>query len=453
MDKRFTVVNRIVFILIFSLFEWNSFAAKNRIIYDRPNSEMESFFVEAGAKYIIRYNHTFDSRISVPEGCEIYFEGGSLRGPIFFYNTLLTGNVNLKGSYLEGAILNSVFYADWMCSKDGSTDDAAVINNLISICNHICFPAGIYELKSTVPSEGQNENLRQYFNFHIGINRSNICLEGEPGCVFETKLPYGIVGIYSAPYSIEERIGNIFIRGIEFRTINDGASFYEVSHSIKTMGVNGLEISNCFFNDFWGDAICLSHMGDNIQSGEIVRNSNIRIVGNTIIGGGHYNTRNGISVIGGENVLIRDNLIVSTSRDDMPGAIDVEAPNSVFVVKNIHIVNNTISDCHGTAGGICIHTNKFGGQAYDIIISKNYIENSRSGLAFVVQKDNCSGSFIITENIVENDTYPYQFVGQASTNNWIMVNNIFKSNGPALGGSIKFNNSIFKNNIVGNRSL
>lgn len=61
-------------------------------------------------------------------------------------------------------------------------------------------------------------------------------------------------------------------------------------HTIKLIGVNGMIIKDCRFDDFWGDAICLSHYGDNPKTGERSRNQNIKLLSNSIIGSAYHIT-------------------------------------------------------------------------------------------------------------------------------------------------------------------
>ena len=201
------------------------------------------------------------------------------------------------------------------------------------------------------------------------------------------------------------------------------------------------------FDDFYGDAICLHSYGDMPSTGERTRNSNVVIKNNHIKGGLHHSTRNGVSVVNGVNVRIENNIIEETSRYDMPGAIDVEANSHAFSIDNITIKGNTIRNCGGTAGGICINSKGLGAPASNIKIINNHISNCSYGLAFVVQTEGVTKNYIITGNVVEEDTKPLIFVGDGKSSNWTFKNNIFKRiTTIKIPGNIKVDGLRLKNN-------
>lgn len=419
-----------------------------RVEHDTADADMRILFMAGKAKYVISYNHTFSDTISIPYGSIIMFDGGSLKGPIIFNQTSLKGKVRLKGSSISGHITNKIFNASWLCAMDGITDDAPRINEMIDVCGNVFFPKGSYRLISAFNPEGKlPKELHSSVNGHIAINKSNVTLEGETGTTFVTDEPLITLSVFSQPNDIVHSISNVKIQNITFEVHNDGKNFHEFMHTIKMMGVNGITISNCMINDFWGDGICLSHYGDNPQTGERTRNQNVQILNNTIIGGNHHNNRNGISVINGKNVLIKGNIIKNTSRKDMPGAIDVEANNTAYTVENIRIENNIIEGCRGTAGGICINANGHGGPAHRILIKNNTIRRCTSGLAFVVKADGTTGEYKVIDNYVDKETLPYQFVGEGSSRNWIFSGNNFdRFIRMEIPGTIKVDNLVVKNN-------
>ena len=391
--------------------------------------------------YTIRHKYAFTDTLRIPDNCTLLFKGGSLSGPIHFSNTRLAGTVNLIGSIAKGTIQNGSINAAWFCYRDGKTDDAPIIQSLVDIADTVFFPKGRYYLEK--PHEVKfplSPELKGRVNYPIGITHSNLSLIGEDGATFIVSTVNGIICIYNKPFE-NNVCGNILINNLVFETKNDGGRFHEFWHSIKVVGVNGLTISNCKFDDFWGDAICLSHYCDDAKTGERTRNKNVKIINNTIVGGKHHNTRNGVSIISGEDVLISGNYIGRTSKSDMPGAIDIEADNDVYTVRNIIIDNNVIENCRGTAGGICVHTNKKGGPAHNVTISNNHIKNCTYGLAFVVDGINQCSNISVSNNTVESDTEPYIFVGEGTTNNWYFQGNNFKKRtSRKIGGKIHFTN-------------
>lgn len=420
-----------------------SVANGDNTIYDTEGNNIVDIFRSGTATYVIRNPHQFTDTLFVPHNSKILFEGGSLSGPIVFDKTELRGKVNLKGSSVRGTIRNETFDASWLCAMDGATDDAKSINEMIEVCGHVFFPRGTYRLKSKYNQIGKK--YQKAIKSHIGIRRSNVVLEGEKGALFLTTDSLGTICLFSKPNQIDKSIRNIEIRNITFTVKNDGKHFHELLHTIKTIGVNGLTIENCIFNDFWGDAICLSHYGDNPKTGERTRNQNVKILNNTILGGDDHNNRNGISVINGKNVLIKGNVIKNTSRKDMPGGIDVEPNNKAYTIENIKIVDNYIEDVFGHA--IKIHTKKEA-SAHHIDIQSNRIRNcGKSGIAVVILTDNTTDSIIIKDNYVDANTRPYLFKGKGRSKDWIISGNIFER--PVLQsipGDIQVKNLLVENN-------
>ena len=422
-----------------------------RIIYDAPDKPIQSLFSAKNAKYVINYDHQFEQTIIIPNDCEIFFDGGSLRGDIKFCNTILNGKIKLQGSKLKGSIKNKVLYSEGFCYADGIHDDADNINQMLNVCGKLHFKKGNYLMVSKHLAPKVDNVLDDWqIDTHIGIAKSNVELVGdEAGVTFITHQPCGIVYIYSPPYKFERTVRNIRIENIKFSSVNNGKDFWQLKHTIKTVGVNGLMISNCQFDDFWGDAICLHSYGDTPSTGERTRNSNVVIKNNYIRGGKHHNNRNGISVVNGVNIRIENNIIEHTSRSDMPGAIDVEANSHVFSIDNIVIKSNIIRNCSGTAGGICINSPKLSAPAYNIKIIDNHVSGCTTGLAFVVKTDDVTKNYMIKGNIIESDTPPYKFVGNGRSKNWIFKSNVFKrKTNDRIPGNIKVEGLIVKNNRI-----
>lgn len=406
----------------------------------RDDSLVHRLMETPNTTYVIERDYMFKDTLVIPNNCELRFRGGTMHGPIIFNNTLLSGNVNLVGASLKGSIRNKRFYTSWNCYRDGKHDDAPNINSAVRVCNEIYFSKGTYALNSRhTPNCAVNiKALEDKVDACIGIFRDSVHFFSKEDVTLVTNYPYNTICVYSPPNKIEASIKDISINGLNFVSINKGDIFHEFVHTIKVIGVNGLTIRNCVFNDFWGDAICLSHYGDTPNTGERTRNINVRVICNKIRGGEHHNNRNGISVISGENVYIYKNTISQTSKSNMPGAIDVEPNNSANYVYDIKISRNHIKNCMGTAGGICIHANKYGGKINKVTIEDNTIEACSSGIAFVVMDSLKSGDYIIKNNNLRKNKRSFLFVGKGYSYNWIVENNkcrddLFKSN---FGGSI-----------------
>lgn len=413
--------------LLFNLFFVLDCFSNEKTIYDSPHTKINNQLKFEQCKYFISFSHIFSDTLFMPKNCELVFNGGSLSGPIVLNNTLLSGSVDLKGSSIRGSVRNELFDASWICNMDGKTDDARHINEIIEVCGKVLFPKGCYRLISsyTVPDK-IDKKLHRSIQSHIGVSRSDVSLIGEEGTEFLTEEPIGTICFFSRPKMIEHSIRNILIEGITFTVKNDGVAFHEFMHTIKLIGVNNFTVTNCTFNDFWGDAICLSHYGDDKSTGERTRNQNVKITNNSIRGGDSHNNRNGISVISGKNVLIKDNIIRNTTRKDMPGGIDIEPNNSAYTIENIRIENNTFANIEGTVGAIGLVLLKDNAPAKKIVINNNVINHCSCGITIVIRTNDTSKGLEITNNVVDIHTRPYKFVGSGSSRDWIIKNNSFK---------------------------
>lgn len=414
-----------------------------KIVEDSKKSDLNKLFTEEKVVYRIMYPHAVE-HLNVPKDCEIFFDGGKITGTITFNNTLLSGKVNVVGSVLSGSIANKCFQSGWLCYGDGMHDDAANINNMLSICDSVRFQSGIYLLESLHKQKADlSANYLSNCSSHIGIFANNKSLIGEDNVQFLTRDKQVTVCIYSTPNAIETSVSNITIENITFTVENDKSSFNEFMHTIKSIGVNGVVIKNCRFEDFWSDAICLSHYGDNSKTGERTRNMNVTIKDNYIYGGSH-NNRNGISIISGEHVIVDNNVIEELSKSGMPGGIDIEPNSKVYTAKDIRLTNNTIRNCKGSAA-INVNANRHKGTISNVEISGNLVSGSKYGLCFVAACDSTATNFQIIRNTIESDTKPYGFYGDAIGLNWTFEGNVFRRATTArIPGKLKIRNLIVR---------
>ena len=438
----------IKFLCSLTLFLLNSvFIWANTVIKDSEGCNIHDLFTEEHATYLIFYSHHFSDTLFVPFGCNIKFSGGQLSGPICFNKTNLRGVVNLRGSSISGSIKNKEFNADWLCNMDGKTDDAKNINEIIELCGRVVFPKGKYLLKSTFdPGEKIDKNLYRSVAAHIGIHRSNVRLKGENGAEFITASETSSICAYSKPYDFSNSIHDIVIKNLVFTVINNGNVFHQWMHTIKFLGLRKGKVSRCVFNDFHGDAICLDHYGDNPETGERSLNQDISLTNNVITGGESHNNRNGISVISGKNVLIRNNIIRNTSRNDMLGGIVVEPNNMAYTIDNIRIINNHLIDIKGSGGAISVVSIR-NGPVYNITISGNSIERSTFGIYCYIKTDHTTERFIIKNNSFDDLTPPFKLYGNGQSSKWSIINNtLIQDTGAVINCDLSISNLVIKNN-------
>lgn len=391
---------------------------------------LQSYFNTEKTVYCIAYHFNVDT-LRIPKDCELYFSDGSIRGVLYLDNTCLSGAPNLCGAVLNGSVNNDQFEAGWICYGDGVHDDANNINQILKVCNKIHFQDGLYLLRSMhAPDDSLPVTYHSSVKSHIGIYKSEVSIDGDEHACLLVDDGMSAINIYSLPN--KSPIKNIRISNMELRCVNDDNVFHEFNHTIKAMGVDALVINNCHFYDFYGDAICLSHYGDNPTTGERTRNRNVLIEDNYIEGRSH-NNRNAISVISGQKVSIHNNYIEHTSKSDMPGAIDVEANNSAFTVDDIKITNNYINDSKGGGGAISIVSER-DAPAHNITINSNVIENTKCGIFIKIDSRNTTEGFIIQNNQLSKVDIPIYIKGTGNSSKWIVKDNSFQFSRKLLKG-------------------
>lgn len=95
---------------------------------------------EPNTIYEIRYGFDLNNQtITIPEGCVLRFNGGSIsNGIINFSNTTLSGDINIT-SNVTGNILNNFANIIWFGAKE-NTDSTHAIQNAINVCNRVYIP-------------------------------------------------------------------------------------------------------------------------------------------------------------------------------------------------------------------------------------------------------------------------------------------------------------------------
>jgi len=152
------------------------------------------------------------------------------------------------------------------------------------------------------------------------------------------------------------------VRGIQLRSFRIdgrllGAGFREHWNLIEFAGVEDVVIEDVHFHGFMGDAIIFA--GDSIgpqRAGPITPRPNRGlIVRNCRFDGIDRDNRNAISIIDGTDVLVEGCIFENCSRQDMPGAIDIEPnPYPFYRIENITIKDCSFTRCGGSNGSISL---------------------------------------------------------------------------------------------------
>lgn len=263
---------------------------------------------------------------------------------------------------------------------DGVTDDTAAIQAALDASSHVYIPDGTY----MIAAEPEHSD-------HLGTGgifpKSNQTIVLSENAVLKA-IPNSYTHYYI--FNIKEK-ENVHITGGKVQgeknehTGTDG----EFGFGVYIQGGKNITIANMEVCDFWGDAVLI---GYDASSG--VNPKNV-IISNCVL---HDCRRQGVSVVGGEKVVIRDCEIYNIRGTNPQYGIDIEPDSLVGYAKDI-----TIDSCY-------IHDNAVG----SIVIpdtarttSKNVIEGVNITNCKLVDV-NCIGG----DNInISNCTIGTAFVG------------------------------------------
>lgn len=156
----------------------------------RSGASLASQMTQTNTIYEIRYNFTMTSNLSVPSGCVLRFNGGSIGGAytLTFNNTILE---NAEGAFTKDVIPSGTIYGNsvnvdwWRTSKISasdytsrvsvtSSDNDTIFNNIFSWSGikEIIFGAGIYGFSQSFLPQQYTAN-----KIHIkGKGYANTCL-------------------------------------------------------------------------------------------------------------------------------------------------------------------------------------------------------------------------------------------------------------------------------------
>jgi parallel beta-helix repeat protein len=187
---------------------------------------------------------------------------------------------------------------------------------------------------------------------------SNTHIIFEPGTLVKAKTGYGLndqlLNITSA--------SNVIIEG-NYATLQMLKAEYtegEQRHGIFIIGSENVKIEDLIVKDTGGDAFLI---GADEWTNFVV-SKNIKLIGCT----GDNSRRNGISVVGAEDVLIDNCTVINTIGTEPQAGIDIEPNNATYSNKNVEVKNCTLKD---NVLGILVYNN-----SYDVVVCDNKLYNS-----------------------------------------------------------------------------
>lgn len=199
---------------------------------------------------------------------------------------------------------------------------------------------------------------------------------------------------------------SILFRGLCFegRSVEDG--FIEQNHLLNLNAVSDCVVEKCKFMAPEGDCI---YLGSSNQFATERHNERV-VIKDCYFDGVNYSNRNGISIIDGVDIVIKDNYFTRLTYTGMPGPIDVEPNGDTFArIKDIVISGNVLDNNHGTLGiGIYLaNSDQYVIPTQNIFIRDNVIKDTNtfgSGApAILVRFFNATTPFAVTESTVYNN--------------------------------------------------
>lgn len=303
---------------------------------------------------------------------------------------------------------------------DGINDDTKAIQNAINSGNNIYFPNGTYFI---------TESLR--------YNKDNLKLFGHNATIIGQ-----CYGLLTSPEYDEigskPLLKNIVIEGLTFK--RKDLFFDEIDKLLFIRHVDGFIVRNCRFIGWNGDAIGIDLLygkGGSLYSPLIPQNITIE---NSIFDGVDNNNSQAIFILQGMKITIKNNLFINTSRNGMPGAIDIEpwkSYPSLVMVQDIDIIDNIFENIRGTGG---------------VINAFFRIENAQNNLKYPIKNfrikgnkfSNCLGQFIYFNQRGNLDSTYWE------TNNVEISDNTFNGSEKTIWQTMciyGMNNVVIKNNV------
>lgn len=213
---------------------------------------------------------------------------------------------------------------------DGVTDDTAAIQSALDSSNtkgipYVCFPSGTYKVSATSTDNNFYTALNLYSGQHLIFDQTTLQLTANSYDF------YAIINIHNI--SNVELSGNLTIIGDrESHTGTTGES----GHGIRIVNSKNIYVHDINVQHTWGDGVCV---GGNGTMDEISRNVTIERVQT------YKCSRNGLSIIEAQDVIVRDCDFSYTDRTNPQYGIDIE-PNlgtaTNILIENVRMLNNGV---------------------------------------------------------------------------------------------------------------
>lgn len=256
---------------------------------------------------------------------------------------------------------------DYGAKGNGRTDDTYAFQNAVDFLKNkgggiLEIPPGNYPITflkffgkeySNISLLGNNANILQSISGH----RKSVL--GNKFQTFAQRFAADGCFVFDAQVANQKddrnSIKNIKISGLNFISDVKKHGFDELLHHISAHGVSNFTVENCSFTGFLGDGIAVNGATD-FSKYRNAYNKDVYIR-NCTFDGINKNNRQGISIYYSDGFTIEHCIFKNSTRNDMPGAIDIEPDSPANVSRN-----GTIRNCKffniGGLGAIAISLRK-----------------------------------------------------------------------------------------------
>lgn len=228
---------------------------------------------------------------------------------------------------------------DYGAAGDGTTDDTAAIQAALDAASTrgistVLFPSGVYKISATTADNNFYTALTVHSGQRLVFDAATLQLTAN-GYDF-----YAVLNIHNVNNVTVE--GSLTIIGDrESHTATTGES----GHGIRIVNSHNVHVSDADIRYTWGDGVCVGGNGTMAEISQNVTLERIRT---------YKCSRNGLSIIEADGVVVRDCDFTYTDRTAPQYGIDVE-PNlgtaTNITIENVRMLNNGI-------GGFALYTTK-----------------------------------------------------------------------------------------------
>lgn len=286
--------------------------------------------------YIIQYDYNLNGQtITIPSGCVLLFEGGSIsNGNIEGINTIIdnsSNNIIFSSILIQGTWLCSFIDSNWF--KDYNED---TLRNIMSLSNPEVFTIVSIRKGSTYVKGFQNSTEDKFWaTVYDSIQiPSNTIIDFNGGTLKVTPNNRGNYIALCVYNSDNIEIKNVTIIGDSTEHLGNIGEF---GFGISVIGGENVTIDNCYIANMWGDGLFFDSIYDTNTWEKLLKNTSCTV--NNVIC--DDNRRQGLSILSAYDTIIKNSSFINTGKSTYtaPGAgINIEPEDSrVHLCKNIII--------------------------------------------------------------------------------------------------------------------